>query len=395
MVTSGARVIQKNIEQGIARASKQFKEGDLRWRALVVIGRYTSHIAIVVVTFLAIVLATLRLNTPTSSSNVAQGAIEGVTGAAASNIPLITGPHINNLSQIVNAQAFSQNVINAVNQENGVISRLIVPQTNKPIITRSKILSYTVQPGDNVEAIAATYGLLPSTIVWANPKVEESPDQLDVGQVLTILPTDGIYYSVQPGDTVDSIAKKFKATTQDIVTSPLNGLSGGANLLPGTRVVVPGGVKPFVFQDRIAQISSSGQAAAQPAARPQTAARAATGAFRLPVPGYVLTQNYWAGHRGIDMANNVGTPIYASDNGYVSFAGWSTVGYGNLIIVNHNNGFSTIYAHLSRFYVVQGQPVARGQTIGAMGNTGNSTGPHLHFEIRLNNVTVNPFIYLR
>jgi murein DD-endopeptidase MepM/ murein hydrolase activator NlpD len=111
------------------------------------------------------------------------------------------------------------------------------------------------------------------------------------------------------------------------------------------------------------------------------------------VLGYI-SQGYWYAHRAIDVAAPTGTAVRAADSGYVSFAGWTDIGYGYLIVIDHGNGFSTYYAHLSNFYVAPGQAVERGQVIAAVGNTGWSTGPHTHFEIRYGGVPQNPRAYL-
>jgi murein DD-endopeptidase MepM/ murein hydrolase activator NlpD len=107
-----------------------------------------------------------------------------------------------------------------------------------------------------------------------------------------------------------------------------------------------------------------------------------------------LTQGYWYGHRAIDIGAPIGSAIYASDGGFVSFVGWTDIGYGYLVVVDHNNSYQTYYAHLSNIFVSEGQVVSAGEVIGAMGSTGNSTGPHLHFEIRLKGYPTDPTIYL-
>ncbi|MBQ3053635.1 MAG: M23 family metallopeptidase [Clostridia bacterium] len=123
-----------------------------------------------------------------------------------------------------------------------------------------------------------------------------------------------------------------------------------------------------------------------------------SGTFIWPVKGYRITSRYgprWGSvHTGLDMALATGSPVRSCDEGRVTFAGWNRGGYGNLIIVDHGNGYQTYYAHLSKIYVKKGEIVAQGETIGAVGNTGFSTGPHLHLEIRKNGVTQNPERYL-
>jgi murein DD-endopeptidase MepM/ murein hydrolase activator NlpD len=111
----------------------------------------------------------------------------------------------------------------------------------------------------------------------------------------------------------------------------------------------------------------------------------------LPVNG-VLTQNYHPGHIGVDTGVQVGTPENTTMDGKVIYAGWNNEGYGNLVIVE-NGKYKTYYAHLSSIPVSQGDVVKKGQTIGLSGTTGNSTGPHVHYEVRVNNQAVNPANY--
>ncbi|MGD9099645.1 MAG: M23 family metallopeptidase [Anaerolineae bacterium] len=118
-----------------------------------------------------------------------------------------------------------------------------------------------------------------------------------------------------------------------------------------------------------------------------------TGAFSWPARG-MITQGYWWGHQALDIGAPTGSSVLAADTGNVSFAGWTNTGYGYLVILEHDQGYVTYYAHLSQIHVAPGQAVSRGQGIGAVGSTGNSTGPHLHFEIRLDDVKQNPLVYL-
>jgi len=275
--------------------------------------------------------------------------------------------------------------------DGALIIRNVVFASSRRSEARADIITYTVQPGDNVETIAQRFGVLPTTIVWSNSEVEENPDLLRVGQELVIPPVDGILYTVKANDTLSGIAERFKVKIEDIIRSPLNNLSDGANLIPGMRIIVPGGIKPFVpkvVRPQVVSRPAPGRRYVGPAP-----SFFASGAFAWPTRGYI-SQYFRTYHRGLDIANAIGTPIAASDGGYVTFAGWSNVGYGYMVQIDHGNGFSTLYAHLSQWYVSPGQSVARGQIIGAMGSTGNSTGPHLHFEIRYGGVPQNPLLYL-
>ena len=158
-----------------------------------------------------------------------------------------------------------------------------------------------------------------------------------------------------------------------------------AGLTVGQQVVIPGGTRPYVQQQApIAYASASVPASA----------KIGSGAFVWPASG-PIGQAYWSGHPALDIGGWIGAPVKAADAGYVALAasGWNG-GYGNHVIIDHGNGFSTLYAHLNSIYVRPGENVARGAEIGSLGNTGNSTGPHLHIEIRYQGVPRNPLGYL-
>jgi len=267
---------------------------------------------------------------------------------------------------------------------NTALFQVPVPHTVKADRDRMEIITYTVQPNDNVWGIAQGFGLNAETVQWANPKVEKSPDLLSVGQTLTILPVDGIYYTVQASDTVDKLAKRFKTTAENITSFELNGLEEPYTLTPGQKLVIPGGRKPVVPSNYIRLTKVY---------RVPKDAPKGSGRFAWPTRG-VLTQGYWSGHQAIDIANGTGTPIYAADGGCVVLAGRDTWGYGNQVLINHNNGYLTRYAHLQTILVKAGDFVKKNQQIGTMGSTGHSTGPHLHFEIYYNSIRRNPLGFL-
>lgn len=264
------------------------------------------------------------------------------------------------------------------------LSRSAVPFTTIPKRPRLDIVNYKVQAGDTVFSIADQFGIQPSTIMWANRDLELNPDMLRIGDELVILPVDGVYHKVKKGDTVVSIAKKYKVQPADIVNYAWNKLEDENQPLQiGSYLIVPGGEKPYI--PRTVSIYNG------PIPK---SARKGTGTFVWPVSGKI-TQSYWAHHRAIDIGSWAGSPVVASDSGYVIYAGWDKSGYGNLIILDHGNGYRTYYAHLSKILVRQGESVGQGQRIGSVGSTGRSTGPHLHFEIRWHNVQRNPFGFLR
>ena len=249
---------------------------------------------------------------------------------------------------------------------------------------RSSIIDYKVQDGDTVTSIAQKFGVSTDTIRWQN---DLSGDSIKIGSTLEILPVTGVAHKVQKGDTVYSIAKRYDADSQAIVDFPFNSFANDETfeLAIGQTVIVPDGVKP------------SGVGPITPRARqmtPDAGTVVASGQFVWPTQG-VITQYFSWYHPGVDIANPAEPLDIAADSGRVVYAGWDTTGYGNMILIDHGNGFKTRYAHLSRFMVVSGQTVSRGQVIGRMGSTGHSTGPHTHFEIILNGVHVNPLSYLK
>jgi murein DD-endopeptidase MepM/ murein hydrolase activator NlpD len=276
---------------------------------------------------------------------------------------------------------------------NGVVSwnesslqRAAVPFTilhQQPAV--EGIQSYTVQPGDTVLAIAGRFGLQPETIQWSNPGLEMNADLIRPGDRLNILPVDGVLHTVGSGDTLTSLATKYKVTVEDIVNYPNNGLTDvNAQLTVGKQLVIPHGTKPFVQQQAVAYTGGA----------VPTSAKIGSGSFGWPASGSV-NQTFWSGHPAVDIGAWTGSPVAAADGGYVAVAtgGWNG-GYGNHVIIDHGNGFATLYAHLNSIYVKPGENVTRGEQIGSVGNTGNSTGPHLHFEIRYQSAPRNPLNYL-
>jgi murein DD-endopeptidase MepM/ murein hydrolase activator NlpD len=274
---------------------------------------------------------------------------------------------------------------NRLVSNNASLFQAPVPHTIIAERDRMEVITYTVQPNDNVWAIAQGFGLKAETVLWANPSVERSPDLLSVGQTLFIPPVDGIYYTVQKGDTVEKLAKDYKTTVAKIVGFKANDLQEPYTLTPGQKVMLPDGQKKVSPLQNIYPMTYVGSA---PKGAPK-----GSGRFAWPTRG-VLTQQFWSGHPGIDIANRTGTPIYAADDGYVVLAGRDTWGYGNQVVIDHGNGYKTRYAHLNTILVKAGQTVKKNQQIGTMGSTGRSTGPHLHFEVIYNGVVRNPLGFL-
>lgn len=255
-----------------------------------------------------------------------------------------------------------------------------------------EILTHTVQEGETVESIAQRYGLEKNTILWENNLTEKSV--LKPGQELRILPVDGIRHKVQRGETIESVGKKYGlegSQLQQIVDYPFNTFLNDETfeLATGQFLIIPDGVKP----DPTTGIATSPR---NPVTiTPDAGAVSGTGSFVWPAAGRI-TQGYRFYHKAFDIANRGGGPILAADSGTVVGAGWlDNYGYGNRVIVDHGNGYVTLYAHMSVVQVRPGQRVNRGDVLGQMGSTGRSTGVHLHFEIRQGGVLLNPGQFLR
>lgn len=265
--------------------------------------------------------------------------------------------------------------------------------TERPAVARTEPVLYKVRSGDNPYLIATRFGLQPESIVWANPRLEDDPNLLSIGQELVIPPTDGVLHTVESGDTLAGIAEDYDVTVEDIVEYGPNNLTADSGIVEGQWVMVPGGEKPFLEPATTASSSSSSAPAESQWAPAPSAYGGATGTFVWPVSGRI-TQGPWSGHMAIDVSNRIGTPVTASDSGVVVFAGWANTGYGYNVVIDHGNGYRTRYAHLSYYHVEAGQQVEQHQLIGKIGNTGRSTGPHLHFEVIYNGVRQNPYNFL-
>lgn len=278
------------------------------------------------------------------------------------------------------------------------IGRDILIKTNVPADKpRYDIVEYRVTRGDSIFAISESYKLTAETVLWANyDTLQDDPHSLKPGQVLKIPPTDGIYYQWDEDDTLESVAAEFKADVNDILNYPGNDIDlTDPKIVSGDWVMVPGGERKFV-QWLVPTIATgaSGTSSTSQSACPGGAV--GSGGFVWPADSNSLSGNdYWSGHLGIDIAAGEGAPVYAADSGVVTMAqGGYNYGYGNVIQIDHGNGYSTVYAHLSMIGVGQCASVGAGQWIGSAGNTGNSQGAHLHFEVRQGGGFINPWFVL-
>lgn len=252
---------------------------------------------------------------------------------------------------------------------------------------RSGIEEYIVQSGDSVSTIARKFGISVNTILWENNLSARS--LIRPGNELTILPTTGIMHKVVSGDNLSKIANKYDVDTGKITKA--NSIGVNSNLRIGQKLMVPNGTKTATYTP--ARTSYSGISAIKNIVK-QPNAQPVSNKMNWPTVGHRITQYYSWRHKGLDIANKTGTPLYAADAGTVTWSAWST-GYGYNVVIDHGGGKKTRYAHNSKLFVSKGDIVSKGETIAAMGSTGWSTGPHVHFEVIINNVKYNPLNYIQ
>ncbi len=287
------------------------------------------------------------------------------------------------------------------------ISRGAQLHTNIPSRPRNKISTYTVQSGDTVSGIAKNFGLLPETIFAANYAIlQDDPHSLIEGQELQILPVDGVYWQWLGGISFGAWAEYFQVQPEDIINYPANNIDAAnitdpanADIKPGVWLVIPGAKYSYHQPGSIplgltrtdpasAQVGGSG------ACPPISGGAVGSGVFDFPTGRHNLSGFDYTprtNHLGIDLAGDLGDPVYATDGGVVVYAGSNSYGYGTMIMIDHGTGFQSLYAHLSAIAVSCGESVNRGQYIGAVGSTGKSSGPHLHFEVRTSSTVINPW----
>lgn len=253
---------------------------------------------------------------------------------------------------------------------------------------RAEVLDYEVQAMDTIGTIASKFGVSIDTVLWANNLKET--DKIKPGQMIKIPPVTGIVHAVRKGDTIYSISKKYEAEAQAIVDYPFNTFTDDETfaLAVGQTLVVPDGIKPDVKP--VSPISTLARRLT-----PDAGSVSATGTFVWPAAGRISQRYVWY-HKGVDIANKAGGSILAADAGEVILAGWpDNRGYANRVIIDHGNGYETLYAHLSSVSVQAGQRVNSGDVIGTMGCTGRCTGTHLHFEIRESGRLLDPLGFLK
>lgn len=292
------------------------------------------------------------------------------------------------------------------------IQRAVEPLTILPPRPRSEVITYTVEPGDTLRSIAEQFGIGQNTIIWSNDRFYVNA--LRVGMEMTILPVNGVYHRVSEGETIAEIAVAYDVDPYAIIESEYNPLFGTlpqTSLPEGLYVVVPGGTgstEPVYWDPGIVMAADSsspvgtgvrtGGVASFAVGDPGSCGEQTVAGGSQPVGApiwqhYTISQDYSWTHGGIDLAVPEGTPVYAAGSGTVIFKGWSTWGYGYTVVIAHGSTLS-IYGHLNGAFVGCGEVVSAGQNIAVTGNSGRSSGPHLHFEIRgTDGSPVNPWNY--
>lgn len=327
--------------------------------------------------------------------------------------PVINSQKINQIASAVNPYTAAEDkkkelaqVLQAKNDQSEsdlpLIQDSYLEKTNTPVTNisnapRKHVISHLVKAGESLSSIADKYQISTNTIRWSNGM--DNSGILIEGQELYIMPIDGIYYTIQDGDSLSSISEKYKSNLDEIRN--WNNFAS-EDLKLGQKIILPGGQvppppKPVV---PIYTAPESTDNYYQSNANYDSSPLAGSGQFGWPTSGMAISQyfgstsfNPW--HTGLDLDSRSGWDIFASDSGTVTYAGYGWGGgYGNHIIIDHGNGYQTLYGHLSALDVNVGDTVGKGQRIGTMGSTGWSTGPHLHFEIRYNGSFMNPLNYL-
>ena len=256
---------------------------------------------------------------------------------------------------------------------------------------RPLFFRYEVQEGDTVSAIAERFGITPDYILWNNIDIIPDADFLSVGEEIQIPSVGGILHGVRYGETLLEIADRYDANIVDIVE--VNGLDSEGSIYADTTILVPGGR----IVARPAAVVRPAPTATPAPASAVAVAPATSSEFNFIWPTRdIITSYFGPSHPlGIDIRAPVGTPIKAAADGTVIFVGGTRCcSYGLYVEVQHDGGFTTLYAHLASFAVKSGDEITAGTVLGFAGLTGRTTGPHLHFEIELHGVRRNPMIYL-
>jgi len=277
------------------------------------------------------------------------------------------------------------------------IERELQLKTNIPERPRYEAVTYRISQGDAMLAIAEKFDIKPESILYVNGEVlEDNPHNIRPGMELLIPPVDGLYYTWEESDTLEAVADKFDAEPEAILNFPGNEVDlTNPEFQAGTRVMIPGGsreLRDWTQDLQTAARSNTGTTGTSDFGANLCGGGAVGSGFGWPANSHQISGNgYGPGHLGIDIAANEGDPVYAASAGVVTMAqGGYNYGYGNVVQIDHGNGYVTVYAHLSQYNVAQCMSVGQGTLVGLAGSTGNAFGSHLHFEIRFGGSNINP-----
>ena len=296
--------------------------------------------------------------------------------AAARATDATSGPEATTYATVASLGAGDGTVARAQIPSRGVLAgtRSVVTVASEDV---RPVNTYEVKKGDTLSSIASQYAIPTDDLAYANGLADDS---IGPGDKLLIPPGQGALYFVKTGDTVASVATMFKVDPSVIMA--YNRLYfEPEHFAPEQLIFVPGAEVPAVKRTQYGSITSV----------PTGALPARTGGLSWPVNG-IITQYFWWGHTGVDIAAPYGTTIMSSDDGVVVATGWVAVG-GLRVCVQHSGGLQTCYYHTGAVFVSPGQTVTRGQPLASIGMTGVTTGPHVHWELKLNGAAVNPLLY--
>lgn len=309
---------------------------------------------------------------------------------------------------VSNQQAGQETDLSAIMAGGSAISKpIIMPgsgvgagsagNVSTSVVAKQQVILYKVQSGESLGSIARKFGISITTLLWENNL--NSRSTIQPGQTLRVLPVTGVTHVVRRGDTVLKIANQYGAKVMDIINiNDLN--SKGSNLQIGEKIIVPNGtIKTTAVSSGTKKPNNTGNNDKNYEVPASSSGQASKKGYLWPSSAKTITQYYSWSHHGLDVAGPFHSANYAAQDGVVekSQCGWNS-GYGCYIVINHGGGIKTLYGHNDKLLVSPGDEVVRGQTIGLMGNTGKVrgiTGIHLHFEVQVNGVRVNPLGYIR
>ncbi len=242
---------------------------------------------------------------------------------------------------------------------------------------------YVIEAGDTASSIAAAFGLNEATVLFNNFDIYD-PNQLTIGHEIVLPPVDGLVYTVQPGDAFSSLMHKFQADEALTLAWPANEISNPQQIYAGQTLLLVQGSASVVSAPSVSSGGGGGAAVWSP-----PVFKWPLGYDRISDPFGTPRGNAYGYHTGVDFTAPVGTIVGSTAAGQISVATWGP-SYGNWIEIDHGGGYKSRYAHLDEIWVWEGQWVDANEFIGTVGNTGNSSGAHLHFEIIINGAAVDP-----